>query len=205
MNIFQTIFSQIDSFFIYFYRIPEIPILGYLLGTSVLALFCVLFGQMTLYTALTFNKKRVDQDNQEMVRMHNLSVYALLAKDKKAYKACNKEANEAFGKYFFSQIAMSISSLWPVPFALGWMQTRFLEVDFALPFHIPLVGDSVGYPASFIPLYILVYICWGKLKHHLPFFKAMEKTLYASDEAREEMVSLGDFYSNPKAMQKSEG
>ncbi len=203
MNIFQTILIHIDSFFIYFYRIPEIPILGYLLGSSVLALFCVLFGQMTLYTALKFNKKRVDHDNREMVRMHNLSVYALLAKDKKAYKACNKEANEAFGKYFFSQIAMSISSLWPVPFALGWMQTRFLDVEFTLPGHVPLLGDAVGYPASFIPLYILIYIFFGKLKHHLPYFKTMEKTLYASGGAGEEMISLGDFSAKPETIQKS--
>ncbi|QTA87499.1 hypothetical protein [Desulfonema magnum] len=188
----HTTFIQIDSFLIWFYRIPETPIIGYFLGTSFLALVCVIFGQITLYAAFWFNKRQIDQDNKAMVRMHNLSMYALAAKDKAAYNACNKEANDAFGKYFFAQIAMGISSLWPIPFALGWMQTRFLEVEFFLPCHVPLIGDSVGYTFTFIPLYILVHIFFGKIKHRLPWFGTMEKILHADDENSEKMVSISE-------------
>ncbi|MDM8548578.1 hypothetical protein QUF72_00815 [Desulfobacterales bacterium HSG2] len=182
---------MIDSFLIYFYRIPEIPIVGYFLGTSVLALICVVVGQITVYAAFMLNKKRIGSDNKEMIRMHNLSMHALAAKDKAAYKACNKEANEAFGKYFFGQIAIGISSLWPVPFALGWMQTRFAEVEFLLPLHVPLIGESVGYTFTFIPLYILIHILFGKIKHKLPWFRNMEKAM-RPDENAEKMISISE-------------
>ena len=201
---FQTALIYIDSFLIWFYRIHETPIVGYFVGTSWLALLCVILGQITMYAALGFNKKRINQDSQEMIRMHNLSVYALLAKDKRAYKACNREANDAFGKYFFAQIALGISSLWPIPFALGWMQTRFMNVDFALPLRIPLIGDSVGYTFSFIPTYILIYILFGRLKHHLPFFRNMEKILFSKDEDAEEMMSLSDICRKPPAQTRED-
>jgi hypothetical protein len=198
MDIFTTVRTWLDSAFIYFFRLPEIPILGYYLGCVVLSLAGVVVGQITIAIAFFWNQKFIDRDNQEMVHMHNLSVKALLSKDKQAYTSCNKAANEAFGKVFFSQIALSISSLWPIPFAAGWLQTRFHNVDFQLPLHLPLFGDHVGFMFTFLPIYILVYILFGQIKGRLPFFKTMVKHLeHYDDTGAEKIMSIADL-AQPK-------
>ena len=58
---------------------------------------------------------------------------ALKAGDRPAYEAANKLANEAFSKSFFMQLTLSATFFWPVFFALGWMQYRFLEIEFPIP------------------------------------------------------------------------
>jgi hypothetical protein len=185
------LYIWIDRFLIFFYRLFDSPALGYCFGTAVLCLMCVVLGQLTLAAVFLWNRRRIDDDNHEMVRLHNLSVKALLAKDKSAYKACNKEANEAFGKVFFTQIAMSLSSLWPVPFALAWMQTRFSAVVFALPVRLPIIGHSVGYLFSAVPIYVLMYFLFGKIKSKLPFFRKVARILAEYDHAEgDEMIRL---------------
>lgn len=191
----NTLYIYIDRFLIGFFRISDIPIFGYLIGTAILSLACVVLGQFTLSLAYRTNRTNLKSNNNEMVRMHNLSIYALLAKNKKAYKSCNKEANDAFGKYFFAQIALGISSLWPIPFALAWMQTRFDGVDFLLPFALPGVGQAVGYTFTFIPMYVLVYILFGKIKHRLPYFKREHEFLKADVNDTEKMLSISDLHA----------
>ena len=192
MNFLQTCYLKIDAFLIYFYRIVEQPLLGYFIGTGILSLLCVIIGEFTLPVAFRFNIKGIDQDSREMTRMQNLSLRALLAKDKQSYKAFNREANEAFGKVFFKQIALAAASLWPIPFALGWMQTRFMNIEFLLPCRLPVVGATVGYSFTFIPMYILVHILFGKIKHKLPYFKTMEKMLASCKEDSDKMMTLSD-------------
>jgi hypothetical protein len=191
MAIFATIYQWFDSTAIFFFRLPETPIFGYYLGCAVLSLVCVVVGQITIAIAFFWNKKFIDADNREMVRMHNLSLRALLAKDKRAYKNCNKAANDAFGKVFFSQIALSVSSLWPIAFAAGWLQTRFQDVTFTLPVSLPVIGDQVGFMFTFLPIYILVYILFGRIKGRLPFFRNIIKRLEQYDrEDAEKMLSI---------------
>ena len=192
MNFLQTCYFNIDAFLIYFYRIVEQPLLGFFIGTGILSLLCVIIGEFTLSVAFRFNIKGIDQDSREMTRMQNLSLRALLAKDKQSYKAFNREANEAFGKVFFKQIALAAASLWPIPFALGWMQTRFMNIEFLLPCRLPVVGATVGYSFTFIPMYILVHILFGKIKHKLPYFKTMEKMLASCKEDSDKMMTLSD-------------
>ncbi|GBC60766.1 hypothetical protein DENIS_1725 [Desulfonema ishimotonii] len=192
MNIFHTLFTRLDSFLIFFYRQADIPIIGYFSGNLFLALICVIMGQITFYIVWNWNQRWLNQDSGQMIRMHNLSLRALAAKDKKAYTACNRQANDAFGKYFFAQMAMSMSSLWPVPFALGWLGTRFGSIDFLLPVHVPLVGDSVGYSFTFIPAYILVYILFGKIRPRLPFFGKMVTKMKNTVESGEQMLGFDD-------------
>jgi len=198
MDFSHVLYTYFDSFMIYFYRIGDIPIFGYFFGTVILAFLCVIAGQFTLSISWLVNRKFLDRDNHEMVRMHNLSIQALIAKNKAAYTACNKGANDAFGKYFFSQIALSISSLWPVPFALGWMQTRFFHVDFLLPLNIPFVGNAVGYTFTFIPVYILTYILFGKIKNRLPYFSKIKEMLESQEKDAEQMISLADLADRKK-------
>ena len=193
MEIWATMQQWLDTAFIFFFRLPEIPILGYYLGCAVLSLACVVVGQITIAIAFFWNQKFIDRDNQEMVHMHNLSVKALLSKDKPAYKSCNKVANDAFGKVFFSQIALSISSLWPIAFAAGWLQTRFEDVAFALPISLPVVGGQVGFMFTFLPIFILVYILFGQIKGHLPFFRTIVKRLEQYDEqGPEKMIRISE-------------
>ncbi len=191
----NTLYLHIDRFLIGFYRISEVPIFGYLFGSAILGLLCVVLGQFTLSLAYRANRKNLNSNNKEMVRMHNLSIYALLAKNKKAYKSCNKEANDAFGKYFFAQIALGISSLWPIPFAMAWMQTRFQGVEFLLPFNIPGIGQTVGYTFTFIPIYVLVYILFGKVKHRLPYFKREHEFIKTDGNNTEKMLSISDLHA----------
>ena len=58
-------------------------------------------------------------------KMNRLSSEALSLGDKESYKACNKEGNDAFGQLFFNKFGLSAASLWPIFFALAWMQDRF--------------------------------------------------------------------------------
>jgi len=192
---FQNVYQILDPYLIFAYRLFDVPIFGYLFGTLVLALGCVLLSQATVYFCMWANRELMKQQNREMVRMQNLSVFALLSKDKSAYKACNKEANDAFGKYFFAQIAIGAASLWPVPFALGWMQGRFGHIDF------PLLGfdASVGYTFAFFPLLVLAYILVGKLKPHLPGYHRLEAIAASARDDSQELVTLADISARQPA------
>ena len=188
----NSIYTAIDTFLIFFFRLPEVPIMGYMLGIAVLAVICVLLGHLTMTAIIAFNGGQLRQQSRDMVNMQNLSIRALLSKDKPAYKLLNREANEAFGKYFFAQIAVSASSLWPLPFALGWLQMRFEAVEFMLPAPLPLIGDHVGYAFSFIPMYILMRLLIAKIKGHLPQSQAMRRHTQAIRAESEKMISYGD-------------
>ncbi len=187
-----TVFIWLDTLLISPYRWIGIPIVGYYLGTAVLCVYCVIIGHLTVCASVRFNRTMLRDQNQEMVHKQNLSVYALLSKKKSAYKALNDEANDAFGRVFFSHLAISAASLWPIPFALAWMQSRFGAVDFMLPVRLPGIGDHVGYAFTFFPLFILTYIGFGKIKRHLAFGRAMERQIEAIYEGGEELVTLAD-------------
>lgn len=190
--------AAIDQFLIFFFRLSPEPILGYLIGIAVLCLICAIIGSLTVLVITRINSGHLIAQNREMVRMQNLSVKALLARDKPAYTLINREANDAFGKYFFAQITVSVSYLWPAPFALAWLQQRFEGVDFLLPFHIPGTPGTVGYAFSFIPMYILVSILFGKLKKHLRLFDGMDRHLETIQKDAATMVTLADVLPTPE-------
>ncbi len=183
----------IDGFLIEWFRLHPEPILGYMIGIALLSAMCAVIGGITLLIATRANGDLFISQNRQMVKMQNLSVKALIAKDKPAYKLLNREANDAFGKYFFAQIAVSVSSLWPAPFALAWMHTRFADVDFLLPVHIPGIGNSVGYAFSFIPMFILMSILFSHLKKRLPVFDRMHRHLDEIHREADKMVTVADY------------
>lgn len=197
MSFFHTAYVALDQVLIAPFRLFSIPIFGYFFGAFCLAFSCVFLGRMTAAAAYAWNREWLLTDNREMVRMHNLSFRALAAKDKKAYRACNKQANDAFGKYFFARMAMGMASLWPLPFALAWMGERFAAVDFALPVHVPLIGGSVGYPFTFIPLYILSTILFCRLKPYIPLFARMEAGMDQERQEMKQMMRLADLEPVP--------
>jgi hypothetical protein len=175
--------------------------LGYLVGTAVLALVCVILGDLTVSLAFRINGSFFKRDNQELVRMQNKSLLALQARDKKSYQACNEVANDSFGKVFFTQIALGASSLWPVPFALQWLEERFADVAFLLPISL---GErtSVGYAFTFIPMYILVRILFGKVRDRLPGYRRLTVPEGRDEPETESMLSMDDVFPenhSPKA------
>ncbi|MFW6005638.1 MAG: hypothetical protein ACOCPN_04080 [Desulfonatronovibrionaceae bacterium] len=182
----NSFFIWADSVLIAPYRILEPPIAGFYLGTFVLCLWCVLIGELTFRLSARMNSRHMNRLRSRAVKMHNLSIKAIVVKDKENYRACNKEANEAFGKYFFNVITQGAAYLWPVPFALGWMSTRWTGLELELVFPFPLIGNSVGYAGVLIPMYILCRIIWGKVRPHLFFFNKAPGM--AMDEGEEEMI-----------------
>jgi hypothetical protein len=164
-----------------FYRYPDNPVTGYFMGTLVLSLLCVITGEYSISAAFRLNKKNILRNNNNIDHFQDLSIKALKRGDKALFKACNSVANDAYGKAFFSQIALSASSLWPVFIALGWMQYRFSSVEFGPPFSVSETGYSYGYLATFIFCYILVRFITLKCSkilsiHGASFYKRKQTT-----------------------------
>jgi hypothetical protein len=172
MDAIVYLYSAMDALLMHFYRWPDNPLAGYFLGTLALSLACVVLGKWSASLAFRANRENILKDSEELSRFQGLSIDAAKAGDKSAYKACNGIANDSFGKSFFKQFALAASSLWPVFFALGWMQYRFSEVRFDVPFYLPGVGNAVGYFATFVLCYIASRILVGKAETGLRQRKA---------------------------------
>ncbi len=181
-----------DKWFIHLYRIVPDPIIGFFVGTFLLAFICEVIGEFTVSLAFLANRKYVDKWNNELIRWNDLSVEAIEAGDKETYKACNNQANEIFGKVFFLSLAYAASSLWPAPFALAWMQYRFGNIELPLPFYIPSLGHKLGYVALFVLVYILARYIFGFMRPHLPYFKMIDAMLSVYEKEQAKMKSFGD-------------
>jgi hypothetical protein len=184
-------YQWLDLVLITPYRLFGNPVAGFYFGTFILCAWCVIVGEISFGVASRFNKSYLQRLQGEMARMHNLSIKALVMKDKESYQACNKEANEAFGKYFFNMLTLGAAVLWPIPFALSWMGTRFGSIEFELLFSLPFLGKSVAFPAVMIPMYILVRIVWARLKRRFTFLNVAIKSA-PEDQVPEEMISMKD-------------
>lgn len=188
MDWLYAIYLHLDAALIAPFRLVETPIAGFYLGCGVLALISVLAGSFSHWAALAANARRLMGENRQMVRMHNLSFHALAAKEKDAFKAANKEANDAFGKYFFAQIALSASFLWPVPFAMGWLNSRFSDV----PFGLPGMDATLGFAFPFLLIYILTCILFSKIKGRIPGLARAASLSRKVGKSGGEMMSLSD-------------
>lgn len=159
--------QALDPYLIFWYRLSGWAALDFILGTAVLALLCLLLGKITAHGVLRFLQPRLEKFGAEAARYQELATTALKAGDKEAYKAANTLANDAFGHTFFQQIALSAAYLWPIFFALAWMQYRFLEL--AVP--IPGTPWSLGFIGVFILIYLgtlaavqAVRHCWRRCR-----------------------------------------
>ncbi len=199
MNSIAGWLANIDGVLIQFYRLTGLTFLDYLLGTFILALISVILGELTISLALRYNKVHVNAITDDMVKMNNLSIMALKSRDKKSYKACNDTANDAFGKYFFNMIAYSASSLWPAFFALAWMQTRFSQVEFPLPYPVEIIMPAIGYFPTFLLCYILARILFKNIRRYLPYFSSVQRQLDEADkEKSERMMTFSDLMPEKK-------
>ncbi|MFZ5452072.1 MAG: hypothetical protein ACOZF2_09420 [Thermodesulfobacteriota bacterium] len=166
-------FMVLDPYLIWCYRLPGDSYAGFFLGTLALAVLCLIIGEATAFVTLRLVGQRMEHQAAEALRYGELSIDAAKAGDKPSFKAANKLANEAFGKSFFSLMALSMARLWPLPFALAWMQYRFLGVEFPLPY----LGFSLGFIGAFIIIYAAFYILGNRIKKKLLFFRRMNAIL----------------------------
>lgn len=157
-------FRALDPLLIWFYRLTGHAGADMLIGTFVLASLALLMGELTARIASRFTRKRTDRYSESAAKYQTLSMDALKAGNKDAFKAANKLANEAFGHAFFQQLALSAAFLWPVFFALAWMQYRFVQLEFP----IPGTGLSLGFIGVFIILYIIAFFLFHRIKRRLP-------------------------------------
>ncbi len=165
------VYLWLDSYLIWFYRLSGSAAVNFLLGTLALAFLSLLVGEFTAFLASFMVRRRFDQVAGEAKRYQDLSMEALKSGDRPAYEAANTVANEAFGKSFFMQVALSATFFWPIFFALGWMQYRFLEITFPLPF----IGFSLGYTGVFVILYIAAYVIFKAVKRRMPYFRRLKE------------------------------
>jgi len=169
----MSLYELIDSFLICFYRITGNPVHDYYIGTFLLALLTVLVGEFTISIVFRVNRRHLEKLNSRYQDLSRLSSQALEQGDKESYKAVNKEGNDAFGQLFFNKFGLSAASLWPIFFALAWMQRRFSEIDLPLP----LVGLEINYFFFFLLCYVGARIFFSRIKRKLPYFKGIHQSL----------------------------
>lgn len=167
------LWSAIDPVFIVLYKITGNPVLNFFTGTFLVAFLTVVIGEFTASIAYRVNRKHLKALNSKLVATHNHSLDALKSGNREKYKSSNREANDAFGRVFFNAVALSAAFLWPVFFALGWMQTRFMGIGLPIPF----TGWEANYVVVFLADYIISRILFGYLRPRLPYFKKVQQEL----------------------------
>jgi hypothetical protein len=191
-------FRFLDPYLIQLYRITGYALADFLLGTLVLAFIALIIGEFTISLAFLAARKRIDQTTAEASKYQNLSIDALKAGDKETYKAANKLANDAFGKSFFMQIALSAAFLWPAFLALAWMSYRFSDIEFPLPY----THHSLGHIGVFILLFAAAYLLFRMVKYKLPYFRRIKEILDSYNRRTYEMKSFADLLTPAKPDEK---
>jgi hypothetical protein len=181
MNPVESLFANIDPLLIAPYRFFENPMLGWWVGTAVLAFWSVLLGELTMAVVYRINRAPVAENWKQMMYYHEQSLKAKQAGDEKAYQGINKLANESYGKSFFLFIAMGMASLWPAFFAAAWLNMRFGDFLFTLPAWAG--GWQLNFIAPFVVLYIPIRILFSKIKKFVPFLNPTP-VASASDQSR---------------------
>jgi hypothetical protein len=169
----------LDPILIHLYRLTKFPLADYYLGTFLLAFLTVLVGEFTISIVFKVNKAHLDRLNTRVEKMNRLSEDALRLGDQASYKAVNKEGNDAFGQLFFNKFGLSAASLWPIFFALAWMQDRFSEIGLPLPW----LGWEINYVFFFLLCYIPARMLFSRVKRWLPYFRGVHETLMSYERS----------------------
>ena len=169
MDAIARVLHKIDPVLIAPYRFFDDPMLGWWVGTFVLALWAAFLGELTLAVAYRVNRGPIARSSERTLYYHEQSLKAKQAKDEGAYKKINRLANEAYGKTFFLFIAMGMGSLWPAFFAAAWLNERFGAIVFKLPHWAGRF--ELSFLAPFVLLYIAARVIFSKLRLYIPFLK----------------------------------
>lgn len=188
------LYALLDSFLLAPFTWLPWPLASFFLGIFLLVCYAIFLGEITSGLLYVLNSKYYTDLQKKMIEAHNKSVSALHAGNKEAYLAINRDANEHFGKFFFSQAGLSISSLWPVPFALQWLELRFHGIEF-IP--TPFENIHIGYVFVYGIAYIIFRIAFSKVKFRLPFFRYVHAKRQEAKDACGQLKSL--FARNPAA------
>ena len=164
--------SWLDALLIAPFRWPAGAYAGMWLGSAFLGIYCLLLGEGTAASLYLLHHTHYAADDNEMARFHNISMAALQAGNKEAYLAANTLAREHFGRNFFASAALGLTSLWPLPFALGWMSLRFEGI---VLYDLPGSEYGVGYVFVLLAVYIAFRLCFGRVKKFLPLFRHVER------------------------------
>ncbi|MCR5812963.1 MAG: hypothetical protein K6G15_00525 [Desulfovibrio sp.] len=183
--------AWLDALLILPFRCPDSPRLGFWLGSSVLALICLILGEVTFalifFLQRTLSSAQSNNHLDDLVRYHNLSVQAIHEGNKEAYLATNALAHEHFGRHFFAQAASGLASLWPLPFALAWLAQRFEGLTLYI---IPHTSIALGYVFVLLTCYICERLLFGRIRRHLPLFGRIEAIRRAEREKRGKLQSF---------------
>lgn len=169
----------LDPWFIAPFRLLPSETWGYLFGVAILALQCILLGDLSATLVTYFNRNYLCKIQDKMDRHHHLSEQALQMGDKESYKAINRQGLDAFGYQFSMGAAIFCVSIWPMPFSLAWMNMRFAEAPLELSFKIPLLGQSVHYFASFLLIYIAVRMVYSFIMVRQAWYSGLKKRILA--------------------------
>lgn len=167
----------VDPWLIAPYRWPTSATAGYLLGTLILISQCLLLGDLGATVVSYINRPHLRRFQREMENHHDLSEAALRQGDKESYKAVNRQGLEAFGSSFSLGAAIFSVSIWPLPFALAWLQMRFGDAPLELPWHLPLIDSEIPYLTSFVLLYIGCRISYGLLMNRVPWYRRLKASI----------------------------
>lgn len=160
MELAAELWRTLDALLIFPYRLPRDPTYGWWLGTLLLAVWSAVLGESTLALVRRVNRRYVDEHREGMLRAHRDSWTALKGGNKEAWRGFNDQANEAFGRAFFLQLAMGCASLWPAFLALAWLRLRFESVGVPLPF----TEATLNYVGGFVLCYLPVRLGWAWCK-----------------------------------------
>lgn len=171
-------------------------LLAFFTGTLMLVLVATVVGELTMAGIYWINRRHFAELRREMVTHNNLSVRALANKDKPSYTACNKMANEYFGRNLFSGFTLFASSLWPAFFCLAWMSSRFGGLV------MPAWRIELRYHTVFICLYVPARIIFGLNKKRIWPFNHIKAFITRNEDCGEELLTLSDLM--PKESSKAD-
>ena len=177
MNTLTTFLIQLDPWFIAPYRWLPDAAAGFVLGTVLLALQCVVLGDLSASLVMLINRKYLRKMQSSMDHHHDLSEEALKRGDKESFKAVNSQAMDAFGHSFSLGAAIFCVSIWPMPFALGWMSTRFFEAPLELSFSLPFLGSTIEYFPAFLLLYICIRMTYSAILSRVSWYVGVKQRI----------------------------
>lgn len=182
MNTLTSFLILLDPWFIAPYRWLPIASAGFVLGTVILALQTVLLGDISASLVMYFNKKYLRKMQRSMDHHHHLSEEALKRGDKESFKAVNSQAMDAFGHSFSLGAALFCVSIWPMPFALAWMSTRFFDAPLELSFSLPFLGNTIEYFPAFLLLYICTRMTYSAIMSRVPWYRNLKAAIVRGPE-----------------------
>ena len=148
-----------------------------LIGTFLISLLVSVIGEFSISIVFRLNRNHLDGLNDKLEKYGTLSQEALRRGDEPGYKALNKLANDMYGQLFFNRFGLSAASLWPVFFALDWMQGHFEGIGIPVPFYTA----GANYVLVFLLCYVPARMIFHRIKRHLPYFKGQYAMLLEYD------------------------